>query len=267
MAQAEKSSERGGGIQSLERATALLEAVTDAPDGIGLADLSTRVGLHTSTAFHLVKTLVSLGFLTQEPGSKRYRIGSRLFALAAGARNDTTLLTLGIPVLERLSERTGEASHLAVRSRQDIIIIARIAAQGMLQMSERAGLIRPAHATAIGKILLAALPQEEREQVLQGLAMPRLTERTITDPDDFRAELMQAAKTGMARDDREFDPEISCLAMPVRDFSGRVVAAIGISGPVWRMTPEAVEVNSGVLAEAAAAFSGTLGFRAAISAA
>src|SRR5690606_8069027 len=139
----------GGGIQSLERAAALLEAVAASPDGIGLAELASRVALHTSTAFHLTKTLLGLGFLTQDTQTKRYRIGSRVFMLAAGALNENTLLVLGTPILERLSAATGEAAHLAVRSRHEIALVARTAATGMLQMSERSGVSRPAHATAI----------------------------------------------------------------------------------------------------------------------
>src|SRR5512138_1324135 len=180
-----------GGIQSLERATALLEAVARRPEGVGLAELASAVGLHTSTAFHLIKTLVQLGFLTQAAETKRYRIGSRLFALAAGALEENALLTLGTPILERLSTETGEAAHLAVRSREDIVVIARTAASGLLQLSARSGATRPAHATAIGKVLLAAMDPEDLDRLLEQLTLPAYTERTITSARALRRTLAE----------------------------------------------------------------------------
>lgn len=253
--------EKGGGVQSLERAAALLDAVAGCRDGIGLTELASQVGLNTSTAFHLIKTLVSLGFLVQEPETKRYRIGSHVFALAAGAMNEATLLTLGMPVLEWLSEETGEAAHLAVRTRSDIALVARTEATGMLQMSERVGIIRPAHATAIGKVLMATLPDAQRADLVAALDLRKFTEATITDPDKLLAELDVVRREGLAHDRCEFDADVRCLAMPVRDFSGRCVAAIGISGPVWRMAPEAVEEKGAVLARGADTLSERLGYR------
>ena len=244
----------------MERAAALLDAVSNCRDGIGLTDLAAQVGLNTSTAFHLVKTLVAVGFLVQEAETKRYRVGSRIFALAAGAINDPTLLTFGTPVLEALSAQTGEAAHLAVRTRGEIALVARTEATGMLQMSDRAGIMRPAHATAIGKLLLAYLPDTQRQQTLDGLALPKLTSATITDRTKLEAELDEVQRTGLAHDRCEFDPDVRCLAMPVRDFSGRCVAAIGMSGPVWRMSDEAVQEKGKALAQAARTLSAELGF-------
>ena len=172
---------KSGRIQSLIRAAAILDAVARQPEGISLAQLSAEVGLHNSTAFHLIQTLVNLDFLTQGPDNRRYRMGSRIFALAAGALNDNTLLSLATPLLERLSAETGEAAHLAVRSRHEIIVIARTAASGLLQLAGHPGATRPAHATAIGKMLLAAMPIEKLERVLETLPLPRLTPNTITD--------------------------------------------------------------------------------------
>lgn len=256
-----KKEARGGGIQSLDRAAAILQAVSERPQGIGLAELSAQVGLHTSTAFHLTKTLVRLGFLIQQIDSKRYQVGSRLFALAAGALNDNTLLSLATPVLERLSSDTGEASHLAIRSRHDVVLIARVAATGMLQMSQHMGVTRPPHATAIGKVLLAFMSPAERKSLIDQLLLPQLTPHTITDPKLLLRELELVEQQGVAHDRCEFDSEVRCLAMPVYDFAGRCIAAIGISGPIWRMTPTAVENKSHFLSSAATNLSQRLGDR------
>lgn len=231
-----KAAARSGGIQSLERAAAILDVVAASrAEGVALADLSERTGLHTSTAFHLLKTLEGLGYVERVADSKRYRIGGRIFVLAAGAMDEATLLSLGTPVLERLSHDTGEAAHLAVRSGADIVLVARTAATGMLQMSERAGVVRPAHATAIGKLLLSQLPEEQLALILDRIELRPFTSRTLTDRNALVAELREVRETGVAHDRRELDDDVVCFAVPVRDFAGRCVAAMGISGPVWRM--------------------------------
>ncbi|WP_159586665.1 IclR family transcriptional regulator [Chelativorans xinjiangense] len=256
-----KPASRGSGIQSLERGAAILDAVAGSPDGLGLTEISGRVGLHTSTAFHLVKTLVGLGYLAQDRDGKKYRIGPRLFGLASGASRERTLLNFGLPVLEHLSAETGEASHLAVRERTDVIVVARTEGAGVLQLSERVGITRPMHATALGKVLLSYMPEKERNELIAILQLNRITEKTITDPEQLRREAEIVRSEGIAHDRAEFDPDLRCIAMPVWDFTGRCVAAIGLSGPVWRMTPDVIDKRILKLEVAAEQLSQALGYR------
>ncbi|WP_425403157.1 IclR family transcriptional regulator [Hwanghaeella sp.] len=259
-AKSKKASAERDGIQSIKRASALLDAVAAAgPSGIGLGELSEKVGLHTSTTFHLVKTLESVGFLMRQDEGKRYRIGNRLFVLAAGALDETALLALGMPILERLSKETGEAAHLAVRSNADIVLVGRTAATGMLQMSERAGVVRPAHATAIGKLLLAQCSEEDLDWILDAVDFAPFTENTITNAKTLRKELKTIRETDIAYDRQELDSDVRCVAVPVLDFAGRCVAAMGISGPVWRMGEEEAAVKTDALRKAANALSTALG--------
>ena len=187
------ASGESGKIQSLKRAAAILDAVARQPEGISLAQLSAELDLHSSTAFHLIQTLVGLGFLTQLADNRRYRIGTRLFTLAAGALDETALLSLATPILERLSAETGHAAHLAVRSKHEIIVVARTAATGLLQLAGHPGATRPAHATAIGKMLLAAMPPEDLDRLLQTLPLPPFTPHTLTDPASLRREIDTSA--------------------------------------------------------------------------
>jgi IclR family acetate operon transcriptional repressor len=249
-----------GGIQSIERAVAIIEIVANHSDGISLAQLSSQLGLNNTTAFHLIKTLLKLGIVAQDTKTKHYHIGSRLFMLAAGALNETTLLSLATPVLERLSRDTGETTHLAVRSHHAIVVIARTAATGLLQLSGGAGATRPAHATAIGKVLLAAMLPEDLEHLLATLPLPPITTKTITDRDELRRELEQIRKHGIAYDKGELDQDVKCVAMPVYDFAGRCIAALGISGPVWRMNAKLLQQKTRQLHAAASALSAQLGF-------
>ena len=251
-----------GGIQSLERAAMLLDGVAAGGSrGASLSELSEATGLHPSTAFHLVKTLETIGFAVREQDGKRYRIGPRVFMLAAGALDESMLLTLGTPVLERLSRATGDAAHLATRSNVDIVVVARTAASGMIQISDRAGAVRPAHATAIGKLLLAYADPQDLEHLLASVDFKRFTDNTITSKTALRRELAEIRKSGLAHDCGEFDQDLRCIAAGVTDFAGRWIAAIGLSGPIWRLDEDAVEERSRTLLAAADELSTLLGRR------
>ena len=156
-----------GGVQSIGRGFAILEEIARNRDGIGLAELSKRVGLHNSTTFHLVKTMVSLGYVRQLEDSKRYRVGRPLFALAASALDEIEMISLATPVLEDLSRETGEAAHFSVRMGDAVVVLARTGGQGAFQLTDRVGVVRPAHCTALGKIMLAALSAEQFERYLR----------------------------------------------------------------------------------------------------
>lgn len=224
-----------GGVQSLHRAMAILQAVARARQGIGLAELSKEVGLHSSTTFHLAKTLVTLGLMRQEPESKRYRVGSRLFSLASGALDELELLNAATPFLTALADETGENSHIAVRAGKEVVIIGKCDGTASIRLAERIGSARPPHATAIGKILLSALSDPQLDAFLNSISLTAITPKTIVDRDLLRAAIREAGRNAIAFDDGEFDPDVRCLAAPVFDFRNRMIAAIGISAPVWRL--------------------------------
>ncbi len=248
-----------GGVQSIGRAFAILEEVARNRDGIALADLSKRVGLHNSTTFHLVKTMVSLGYIRQIKESKRYRIGRPLFALAASALDEMEMVSMATPVLDDLSRETGESSHFAARMSDAVVVMARTPGPGAFQLTDRVGVVRPAYCTALGKVILAALRPDQLDRYLDRIELKALTSKTITSPQRLRRELQDVRRTGIAFDDGEFNNEVRCAAMPVYDFSGQVVGAIGISGPVWRLSIQALQNKARDLSEAAKQLSEAFG--------
>jgi IclR family KDG regulon transcriptional repressor len=248
-----------GGVQSIGRAFAILEEVARNRDGIALADLSKRVGLHNSTTFHLVKTMVSLGYIRQIKESKRYRIGRPLFALAASALDEMEMVSMATPVLDDLSRETGESSHFATRMSDAVVVMARTPGPGAFQLTDRVGVVRPAYCTALGKVILAALRPDQLDRYLDRIELKALTSRTITSPQRLRRELQDVRRAGIAFDDGEFNNEVRCAAMPVYDFSGQVVGAIGISGPVWRLSIQALQNKARDLSEAAKQLSEAFG--------
>ncbi len=239
------------GLQSISRAFAILEEVARNRDGIGLAELSKRVGLHNSTTFHLVRTMVALGYVRQIKDSKRYRIGRPVFALAASALDEMEMVSMATPVLEDLSLSTGESSHFGVRMSDQVVVVARTPGPSAFQLTDRVGVVRPAYCTALGKVILAALRPVQLERYLERVELRPLTPRTITDTRALRREIEACRKDGIAFDDGEFDGEVRCVALPVRDFTGQVMGAIGISAPVWRLSMTALKGRARDVKEAA----------------
>ncbi|HZQ00288.1 MAG TPA: IclR family transcriptional regulator [Reyranella sp.] len=251
-----------GGIQSLERAFAIMEEVARNRDGVTLAEISRRVGLHTSTAFHLLKTLAALGYVRQVKDGKRYRIGRPLFALAASALDEIEMVSLATPVLEELSRETSEAGHFAVRMGDAIVVIVRTAGPGAFQLTDRVGVVRPAHCTALGKVILAALSEEQLERFLSRVELTASTPKSITDVETLKKDLDEVRRSGIGFDDGEFNAEVRCAAVPVRDFTGSVIGSIGISGPIWRLTIQAMQNRAPIVRAAAERLSAAFGYRA-----
>jgi DNA-binding IclR family transcriptional regulator len=229
------------GVQSLGRAFAILEEIARHREGIGLADLSKLVGLHNSTTFHLAKTMVSLGYIRQEKDSKRYRVGGPLFALAASALDEIEMVNVATPALEDLSRETGESSHFAVRMGDAVVVIARTSGPGAFHLTDRVGVLRPAHCTALGKVILASLRQDQLERFLARVELKPSTAHTITEIPVLLREIAEIRRSGIAYDDGELNLEVRCVAVPVKDFTGQIIGALGISGPIWRLSNQVMQ--------------------------
>ena len=249
-------------VQSLGRAFAILEEIARHRDGIGLAELSKMVGLHSSTAFHLAKTLVSLGYIRQERDSKRYRIGLPLFALAASALDEIEMVNIATPILEQLSRDTGESGHFAVRMGDAVVVIARTSGSGAFQLTDRVGVVRPAHCTALGKVILAALNEDEIKRFLQRVELKPSTKKSITEVPALLREIADVKRTGVAYDQGEFNLEVRCIAVPAKDFTGQTIGAIGISGPIWRESSQALQTKTKAAQAAGARLSAAFGQKA-----
>src|SRR5246127_5904213 len=247
------------GVQSLGRAFAIMEEIARHREGIGLAELSKLVGLHNSTAFHVAKTMVSLGYIRQERDSKRYRVGRPLLALAASALDESEMVNVATPIMEDLSRDTGESSHFAVRMGDAVVVIARTSGPGAFQLTDRVGVVRPAHCTALGKIILASLRPDQLKRFLERVALLPSTKKSITEPSVLLKEIAEIRRSALAFDDGEFNPEVRCVAVPVYNFAGDVVGALGISGPIWRMTDQVIQARAKIVRAAANRLSAEFG--------
>ena len=247
-----------GSLQSVNRALTALELVADAGE-LGVSELGRQLGVHKATASRLAAVLAERGLLERDPVSERYRIGFGLVRLAGAAMSGLDLVRLARPILETLAERTREASNLGVRSGDDVIYVDQIAGSRSIVTVSWVGRRTPMHCTSNGKVLLAFAEERERERVLAG-PLETFTAHTVTDPDELRAELDAIRRRGSGPTVEELEDGLNAVAAPVRQADGRVIAALGVSGPAFRM--HAVDIpRIGLLtAEAAQAVSRQLGY-------
>jgi IclR family acetate operon transcriptional repressor len=250
--------EAGGSLQSVNRALSALELVADAGE-IGVSELGRQLGVHKATASRLAAVLAERGLLERDPLTERYRIGFGLVRLAGAAMSGLDLVRLSRPILETLAERAREASNLGVRSGNDVVYVDQISGSRSIVTVSWVGRRTPMHCTSNGKVLLAFAEDADRERILSA-PFPTYTEHTITDPSALRHELEAVRKRGYAQALEELEEGLNAVAAPVRQADGRVIAALGVSGPAFRM--HAVDVpRLGLLtAEAAQAVSRQLGY-------
>jgi IclR family acetate operon transcriptional repressor len=244
-----------GGVQSLDRAFAILETMADAGGVIGVSQLATDSGLPLATIHRLVRTLVDLGYVRQEP-SRQYSLGPRLMRLADSSTK--RLGTLAHPYMSSVVDALGESVNLAVLEGEEILYVAQVQpSQNFMRMFTEAGRRAKPHTTAVGKAMLAAVPDEAVLDLLKRTGMPRRTEHTITDPDAFLADLQRVRERGYAIDDGEQELGVRCVAVVVPDAPRAM--ALSMSGPLPRMSDDAVAKAAPILRQAAAALSADLG--------
>jgi DNA-binding IclR family transcriptional regulator len=248
--------------QSLERGLRVLEATAANGGSATLAQVARTTALPRSTAHHLLRALVDFGYLAQEGEARPYRLASRLFRLTGRPWSPEQLAELSIPALDALSARTGEGASLAVLRDGIVTVVAKRDPEGPVRVVQEVGAERPIHCTAVGKALAAWLPPADLQRILARTTFDRKTARTIVGAAAFRRELVRIRRQGFALDNEEHIEGIRCLAMPVRDHSGEVQAALCVLGPRSRLPQRRFgEIRRG-LAAAAATLSARLGHAA-----
>ncbi|MFI8178912.1 IclR family transcriptional regulator [Actinacidiphila glaucinigra] len=214
--------------QTVDRALRILPLLAEGP--ANLEQVATRLDVHKSTALRLLRTLHEHGMVYRQD-DQRYRLGTRLFALAQEAMENLDVRGIAHPHLVALNELTGHTVHLAVYEEGEVVYIDKVESRYPVRMYSRIG--RPVAITvaAVAKLLLADLPETERRAVAQTLEYPRYTARSTTDPAAHLAELARVREQGWASDLGGHEESINCVAAPIRGADGRVAAACSISAP------------------------------------
>ncbi|MDT0266817.1 IclR family transcriptional regulator [Streptomyces sp. DSM 44915] len=238
----------GRRVPAVSRALDILELFLEGDGTLSAPEITRRLQLPRTTVHELVTTLAARSYLVpvaEQPG--RYRLGVRTYQLGSRYAEQLDLAAEGQQVARLVAESCGETVHVAVLEGTDVIYIAKVDSTHAVRMVSAAGRRLPAHCTAVGKMLLASLTAEELDARLPAGELPAMTANSLTDVVELRRVLAETAERGFAVERQESNADVSCVAAPVRDRAGRVVAALSVSVPMIRWS----ERRQGELAELA----------------
>lgn len=229
-------------IGSVIKAFEVIELLSTIDSELGVTEISNHLDFGVSATYHLLATLHMLRIIEQDTTTKKYRLGLRLCQIGEKAKEQNQLINYIRPYLKRIRDFTGETTNLTVLDNRDIIYVAQEESGKLVRMFTKLGARVPLYCSAAGKVLLAYQPAGRREAIFEQLSFQKFTERTIATSHSLRRELDQIIKSGFGCDDEERELGVSCYAVPVFGFEGKVIAAISISGPTMRLD-ESVRVK------------------------
>lgn len=224
-----------GGVQSIERALDLLECLARSSTWVGISELSAATGQPVGTVHRLLQTLMMRDYVVRDSRTRRYALGPAFRMLASADLLTPNWNEIATPFLRELVEISGETANLAVLERDRAVYMAQAQPSRMVRMFTELGNRVPLHCTGCGKVLLAYQSENVIASIVDTAELRAYTEKTITDPEQFRQELATIRQHGYAIDNGEQEEGVRCLAVPVYGTDGKVVAAISISGPSSRL--------------------------------
>lgn len=224
-----------GGVQSVDRALDILELLASRPGTLGVTEIARGTGLAPGTAHRLLVGLAQRGWVRQDPG-RRYGVGPA--AVRLGGVASTMLAAAAAPALRSAVEASGETANLASLEGDAMVYLAQSPSPHTLRIFAEVGRRVPLHSTAVGKVVLAGMDPDDAQELLAGTDLVARTPRTLTDPEQLRAELGRVREQGFALDDEEQELGVRCVAVPVRTGSTWAPMALSVSGPTERMSRE-----------------------------
>ncbi|MET1008296.1 MAG: IclR family transcriptional regulator [Propionibacteriaceae bacterium] len=255
----------GASVQSVDRALTVLQYL--ASDGeLGVTEIARRLGVHKSTAFRLVSTLESHGLVEQPAENSRYRLGVGILRLAGATRGRLDLVRESRPYTSALAATVGETVNVVILAGTETLYLDQVSGPSTLQTHNWTGRRNPLHATANGRVLLAYLPEEQREALIGRLlneagTFGALTPHTTVEPAALRERLAETVAQGYAVSVDELEEGLTAIAAPVRGSDGEVIASVSLSGPSFRLPAERIAAVVQDLREAAARISAGMGYQ------
>ncbi|MDQ0077507.1 IclR family transcriptional regulator [Arthrobacter oryzae] len=240
------------------KALGLLVLLGDEPRGASAAELSRRAELPFSTTYRLLGSLTRDGFVDYEPDGRRYHLGLRVFQLGQRVSNHHGFAGTALPILRRVTEKTGEATILSVRDGHHHLTVNKVDGPQTFRVTSDPGHLGALHTTSVGKALVAFAEDAERQRLVEELELEPLTEFSITDREAFRAEIEQVRRRGYAVMDEENELGMRAVAVPVFNAQGFAFASLATAVPVFRLSLENLVALVPALQEAAAELSARL---------
>jgi DNA-binding IclR family transcriptional regulator len=250
---------RSPSVQSVDRAISVMEFLSRR-GWSGVTEVSRELDIHKSTAYRLLTTLRDRGLVEQDAATEKYRLGFGLVLLARAVRSELDILRCARPVCEHLSERTKETVTIAVLEGDDAVVIHQSISRASALSVDWTGRHTPLHATAAGKLFLAFMPEDQLHRILVG-PLERFTENTIVDPASLKDEGKEIQDEGYAFTIEELERGLNAVGAPIRCAEGAIVGAVSVSGPAFRLTPDALSEIGELCKRAATEISRCLGFQ------
>lgn len=247
-------------VHAVERALDILKLYSVEQHELCLADIAQKLGVHKSTAHRLVRTLERAGFLTRNSNTGAYGLGLKLVELGAVVLNNLELRRQARLHLERLHRDTQQTVHLAILDDGEVVYVDKIEGNTPVRLYSQVGRRAPAHCTALGKVLLAHLPPNAAREILIRKGMRRYTPDTIVSVSELMQHLVTVRERGYALDLVEHEPLVHCVAAPIRDYTGRVVAALSVTLIAARVPEEEIARHVALVKRTAAAISADMGW-------
>ncbi len=219
---------------NVDKTLSVLEAVAQNAKGLSLADLVKSVGIPKTTAFRILEILSAREYVTWNKENERYYIGIKALEIGISGLIGQDIVDVSIPYLQELSTTVGETSFLAVYNNGDVVYLYKAEGTSSIQTTARLGSRRPAYCTALGKVILANLPIEETDRVFEK-KLGKFTEKTVIDRIRLYEEFAHIRTDGYSIDDEGVEYGLYCLAVPIYNYTGGVIAAISVSGPIKRL--------------------------------
>jgi len=247
-------------VKSVDRAIRILELLSE-NNKMGITEISKKLNLPKTTTFDIVSTLHERGILEKDEENNRYFLGLKLFELGDAARANFELRKIAVPYLKELNSKLDETVHLTVRDDDEVLYIECFESTKRLRTYSVIGVRAPLYCTAVGKALLAFLPDEEIKKIVRKKGFIRFTPNTITDEKRLFDEIKKIRELGYSIDDVEHEEGVRCVGAPIRDHTGRVVASISVSGPTQRVTKSKVPQLAKIVMATAEEISSRLGYK------
>lgn len=229
-------------VKSVSRALDIISFVGMRKGGLGVTEIANQMDINKSSVYRILSTLVQYGYVEQDNETGRYKLGYKFLEVSSRLLESMDLREEAKPYLRELESETNEVIHLVVYDQGDVVYIEKLDGNETLRMHSKVGKRAPMHCTSVGKAILAHLPPAVVADILERKGLPVHTDHTITDRDQFIQELVEVRKKGFALDLEENEYGITCIAVPIFDHLGKVIAAVSISGPTMRMTRERLQM-------------------------
>lgn len=247
-------------IKVLNKALSILEVLLQQGSAMNMTEISERLEIYPSTIHRILDNLKYWGYIEQDPHTQKYQLGLKALELGMAKLQQIDLIREAAPYLKELVNKCNETVHLGVLEEGEVLYLAKEESSQIIRMRSYVGRRVPLHCTALGKVLLAYLSAEERKKILGEKVLPRLTENTITDKRELEKELGKVREQGFALDREENEKDVRCVAAPIRNYQGEVIAAISISSPIFRIDKNAQNDLKKVLIETSKKISKRLGY-------